>query len=239
MAISISPGNIDDLIAASKEGTSINIFKKDFNGQIIKSIKLVDSMIAQSTFNKASLYASFFTHCTFVNCDFSEASLYGVTFNECSFNECNFTKAKFEKVSFSEKTTLNNCNFNGIDLSEPDSVTGLSDKDVNIIHETGENSVPENFAKLGFESDNQGGFILKIDDMTYVSLYLDPDIQKYRATLFINDESFLTSDLEASLDKMDKEYLKKEIQNLLKSSVDKLNEKIKLLNNVIGTIGSK
>jgi uncharacterized protein YjbI with pentapeptide repeats len=139
-------GNVEELKVATRERIEMIVLRRDFSKQIIDKVKLKNSVISKSLFNEASIYGNEYENCEFVSCDFSKAKLFAIKFINCRFHETKFDDASLENIEFIDCKVIN-CTFKNVDFSL--NVSGLSEKDKNVILESDENIDLVELTKLG------------------------------------------------------------------------------------------
>lgn len=214
----IIKGNINDVIEASKNGLSINLLRKSFDKEIIKSLKINDSMFARCTFINASIYASSFTDCIFVKCDFTGADIYGLSFSNCSFNECKFDNVTFNSTKFDEKCVLNKCTFDGVDLSDPMQIIGVDPKMFNVICE---NKPIHTLLNIGFIFNDNEYYMESPDGICKVYISFDSESNYYRCIVFADNISIITNDI-TDINAYSEETLKAMIKNTIELAIRKI-----------------
>ena len=117
MKETFTPGNIGDFKAGSKEPVKIVCVGKDFSGQSIENVKLIDSIISNSNFTGAKITDSEFTQCDFSKDIFVDSFITGVNFVGCDFFEVDFTNCTMKYLNADSSCNFINCIFNNANLS--------------------------------------------------------------------------------------------------------------------------
>lgn len=210
----ITPGNIDEVKAASQERLELILLRKDFSEEGFFRINLTNARISKCVFIKAKFIVNEYKSCEFISCDFTGADFLNVKFNDCTFHGCTFNQSILQEVEFIECSILS-CSFDNIELK--DSVTGLNEKDLKIIHEEIELNELD-LLEIGFQKDDDETFLIQsnINDGPKVELAIVKDSEMgddiYRILFMVNDESILSD----TFDVKEAEQFS-EIEELIKS----------------------
>lgn len=195
--------------ANPNETPKSSFLEQDAQGNKIHELKLSNQLFKSCNFYNATIVASIFTDCTFIECNFTAASLFNVKFNSCVFRDCNFTDAEMQDVN-AETSQKTNCILKNIDLSK--NVRGFSIDDSKIIQDniedkankTENKSVYDNVktALSDWEEIEEQCFELTSKDDSNCGLAVYPNKQKnsqenediWEFVFFYGNESLLMND---------------------------------------------
>lgn len=190
----ITPGNIDEVRAASQEKLDIILLRKDFSGESFYRINLENSTISKCVFIETKFFANEYTNCDFVSCDFTKADFLNVNFKGCKFHECKFNESILQEVNFEDCSILS-CAFNNVKIEKD--VSGLKEEDLKVIHEEVElNS--DDMLQIGFQQDDEETFSIRqtIENGPKVELIIVKDSEMgndiWRVMFMVDDESLLS-----------------------------------------------
>lgn len=215
-------GNVEELKVATRERIEMIVLRRDFSKQIIDKVKLKNSVISKSLFNEASIYGNEYENCEFVSCDFSNAKLFAIKFINCRFHETKFDDASLENIEFIDCKVIN-CTFKNVDFSL--NVSGLSEKDKNVILESDENIDLVELTKLGFEKTEDFCYkIISDDGLAELVMVKDDEYGPYiwRAMLMAKDESLLSDTIDIE-DDVDLGRISREIKGVIYDAKRSLN----------------
>ena len=196
----ITKGNIDEVKAASNERIELTLLRKDFSKENFIRINLENAIISKCVFNETKFVINEFKNTDFTACDFTKAEFLNVKFIDCKFHECKFNEATLQEVNF-ENCTIMTSSFENIEIK--DKVVGLTEKDMNIIHEDANSSLDEaEMLKIGFQKDEDQSFSISdsIDNGPKVELAVAKDEEYgenvYRIMFFVDDDCLLSDTFE-------------------------------------------